>query len=261
VVIGTASLPALRRALAATVDLVHARKSRLSLTNAALIAAPKGSALLVVDSTQSLPRSLNVLSSGGAVWTKEGLTATYGDSVSVISSSSLSAADQSPNPYDLVERLSDGRVRVSQRVTSARSAYGLTPSAVVLLVNDSTKALPAVTRLAASTAVSLASSPLVGMPSSQKEALKSQLGQNTSVFAVNAALLGSDGDVTAVINSIADGSAQSATLSPLKEIEAGAITKIKGVDDAKLSPSKVDKVALQTLAKTLASPSSASGVK
>ena len=42
VVLGSASQLTLRRAVSATVDLVHALKTRLSLPHAALIAVPKG---------------------------------------------------------------------------------------------------------------------------------------------------------------------------------------------------------------------------
>ena len=90
---------------------------------------------------------------------------------------------------------------------------------------------------------------LVGVAASQKAALLAQLGA-TPVFALNAALLSAAEDVAAVLAAITEGSALSATLTPLKELEAGAVTKIRGVDDAKLAH-KADKTALQALAKSL----------
>ena len=95
----------------------------------------------------------------------------------------------------------------------------------------------------------LFSQTLGGVAASQKAALLTQLGQ-TSVYAVNAALL-NDAEIAAALAAIGDGSAQSASLTPLKEIEAGAVTKLKGIDDAKLAVSQSDKAALAALAKTL----------
>jgi hypothetical protein len=251
-VFGTRSLTTLRDALVSSVEYVQRSRSALTLPPSAGLSAvdPKNlskGAIVVIDAAGAAP-SFPALCRGGASLTPDGVGAVFGDSVST----SPDALSQ----FDLVETRADGSARVYRQCSDARSAYSLKPVAYAVVVRETSGALPAVARLSAATAAALTHSPTLVSGSvalnkeSQRAALSTRLGSSIPAYSVNAAVLSSE-EVSRALAAIADGSALSATLTPLKDLDAGAVTKVKGIDDTKLAAPK-DKAAIQALAKLLA---------